>query len=249
MISLRDQTLLDDIVNGASGDAPVGRLLMKLRVFAARENTSPGLADWVEYELGGYPQDTDVPAYRGVPIRPLGHFISSNARLENVEIARSSLPANMRDGLLFRRIFDEPIATIEQRARQEFTTFAWPAEVIPLYRHLVASGEVAPPIAGPYQLAEVHYQVEGAALFAIVDAVRTKILDLALNELTIHMAGRSSGRSKEPALTAMSDGTTVQAPSTVYSPILMTTTEPRPPAVSSAHRPRTRTCAGTYRLA
>lgn len=229
MISLRDQTLLDDIVNGASGDTPAGQLLLKLRVFATRENTSPGLADWVEYEIGGYPQDTEVPAYRGVPIRPLGHFISSTARLENVEISRSSLPASMRDGLLFRRIFDEPIATIEQRAKQEFTTFAWPAEVIPLYRHLVTSGEVAPPIAGPYQLAEVHYQVEGAAFFAIINAVRTKVLDLALNELTTHTGGRSSSRSKETALTAISDGTSVQVSGTVYSPSLMTKTDPGHP--------------------
>lgn len=177
----RQGTLLDRVIDGASGDAPVAQLLRQLKVLASRMGTT-GLEAWVDHELNGYPEDVDVPQYRGpFAIRPLGHFVGAGgSTVENVEIPPSSLPRQMRDGQLFHRIFDEPIATIEQWATQEFTTFAWPLDFVPVYRHMVSTGEIKPLLTGPLVLAEVRYHVGNTTFVEISGAVRTKILNLAL---------------------------------------------------------------------
>lgn len=189
---LEHVTLLDEVIDGASGTAPVAQLLRQVKVLASRTGT-PQLETWVDHELVGYPDDVDVPTYRGpFVVRPLGHFVGPyGMEARNVEIPPSTFPAKYRNGLLFKRIFDEPIATIEQMAVQEFTNFGWPPDSVRLYQFLVQKGEISRVVNDALVLAEVRYTVPAATFVAISDAVRTKILDLALElERVAPMAGQ-----------------------------------------------------------
>ncbi|MBD9467625.1 hypothetical protein [Pseudoxanthomonas sp. PXM01] len=58
--------LIDEIVNAAMDkDTPLADLLRKVKV-ASRRLELPDIEQWVGYELNGYPNDVDLPAYREV---------------------------------------------------------------------------------------------------------------------------------------------------------------------------------------
>ena len=113
-------TLLDEVIQGASGTTPVAVLLRQVKVLSARTQTAE-LAAWVNHELNGYRADVDVPNYRGpFTILPLGHFVGPyGTEAKNVQIPPSTFPANLRDGSLFNVIFDQSIVQLEEWANSE----------------------------------------------------------------------------------------------------------------------------------
>jgi hypothetical protein len=46
-------TLLDDVISGASGQAPVAGSLRQGKVLASRTDADP-LGGWIDHELAGY---------------------------------------------------------------------------------------------------------------------------------------------------------------------------------------------------
>lgn len=185
--------MLDRIVDGASGDASIDQLLRQLKVLAARTGTA-SLEAWVEHELGGYPDDVTLPSYRGpFSVRPLGNFHGAPmvGGIENVEIPPSTFPAELRDGHLFKRSFHEPISTIEQWAKLENVRFGWPPDAVRMYHYLLQKGEITPIVQEWFVLVEVRYHVPQTTFTEIMGAVRSKILDLALDlERVAPMAGQ-----------------------------------------------------------
>src|SRR5437763_12373438 len=104
-------TLLSELVDGASGTAPVASLLRKVKVLAARLGVDQ-LDEWVEHELMGYPDDAALPSYRG-PFRTevLGHFSGPlGSGYQNAPIAPICFPQEFRDGLRFNIEFRQAIA-------------------------------------------------------------------------------------------------------------------------------------------
>lgn len=185
-------TLLDEVIDGSSGNAPVAQLLRQVKVLASRTGT-PDLEAWVDHELGGWADDVEVPSYRGpFGIRPLGHFVGPyGMEAKNVEIPPSTFPAKLRDGILFKRIFDDPIASIETMAAKEVTTFGWPPDAVRMYHYMLQRGEITQVVNDLLVLAEVRYPVPGTTFADIVGTVRNKILDLALElERVAPMAGQ-----------------------------------------------------------
>ena len=61
-------TLLQEIEDGASGDAmPLGTLLRKCLVLASHLGSQPAI-DWIEWELNGYTKEAALPDYRVLPV-------------------------------------------------------------------------------------------------------------------------------------------------------------------------------------
>jgi hypothetical protein len=212
-------TLLDRVIEGASEDAPISQLLRQVKVIAARTET-PVLEAWVEHELGGYPDNVEVPTYRGpYRVRPLGHFVCAPAfggDATNVEIPRMSFPEKYRDGNLFNRVFDEPMETIEEWAKSEHTQFGWSADSVQLYNHMTQRGDIQRVLQDWYMLAEVRYHIDAGNLAKITGAVRSKILDLALDlERVAPMAGQREAPADQAAPAAAVINNHFHAPASV----------------------------------
>lgn len=208
-------TLLEEIVTGASGDAPLATLLRQLKVLAARTDAS-SLEDWVTHELAGYPDATEVPAYRGpFPLVPLAHFVGGSGReVRNVQLHPSSFPKDLRDGTLFNLWLTQPVAELQHLAESgETIMMTWPADGEVLFHLLHREGKIAMDLQG-MQLAQVRCPVQVHHYIGALDAVRVRVLDLALDiERVAPNAGQadasaSDRRRAEAAITYHFHGTT-----------------------------------------
>jgi len=177
-------TLLQEIIDGASGtDVPVSTLLRKVKVLAARTGTAASLGQWVDQELSGYDEVDSVPSYRGPhPTLVLGDFYGAfGSGVKNVQIPPISFPAELRDGPLFNVTFMQPLAEIEDLALQDVTRLAWPPDGITYYNYGVQQREIQRIVREDMALAQVVRPVSRSVLTGIIDAVRTRVLDLALD--------------------------------------------------------------------
>jgi hypothetical protein len=174
-------TLLGEIVDGASGDVPVATLLRRLLIVAARTETGR-LAEWVRFELDGYPDADRLPPYRG-PFSPevVGHFMGvAGSELNGIQIPPSSFPADMRDSVLFRLWLLNPIAEIEEMAAKDFVEIAWPADAVRFYNYGVHTGSIQRIVRDDMALAVAKRPIPRQIFIGVMDAVRTRVLDLAL---------------------------------------------------------------------
>ncbi len=175
-------SLLDEIIEGASGDTVgVSTLLRKLMVVAARADAEI-LEGWVEHELTGYPADADLPAYRGpFQVEVLGHFSGPfGSALKNAALPRLSFPEDFREGGLFNQVFTEPIAELEQLADANAPLESrWPADAVAYTNTLIQVGDVQ--LYDGMGLQQAWKVISPSHLSGMTDAVRTRILDLALS--------------------------------------------------------------------
>lgn len=90
--------LLDDIQQEAvDSKSDLGTLLRKCKVLASRLGSKP-LEDWLLWELNGYPEDADVPAYRVWSLTVKGNFAGGlGATLSGVLVPTPLLPERVRD--------------------------------------------------------------------------------------------------------------------------------------------------------
>jgi hypothetical protein len=172
---------LEEIVAGASGDEPVPTLLRKLRVVAVRTGAYP-LDKWASYELEGYPSAETVPTYRGpfaASVR--GQFLGAFGRsLENVAIPPSTLPEPTRDALFTVRMAG-PIAAIQSWDTATDIPFPWPADTVRYYNVGLKQGLFQRVVTDDFYLAAGGRYLAGGVVVGLLDSVRTRILDLALN--------------------------------------------------------------------
>lgn len=195
-------TLLQDVINGASSETPVATLLRQVKILSSRTGTA-SLATWVGQELSGYADDENVPTYRGpFQVRPLGHFVGGfGAEVRNAQIPPSTLPHELREGQLFNLVLEQGIRQIEEWSKAEHTAFAWPADTIPLYNHLVSTGAAQRIVRSDMGLVEVHYAVTASTFVGVLDAVRNKVLDLALDlERVAPLAGQPDAPREQQGL-------------------------------------------------
>ncbi|MEV6240712.1 hypothetical protein [Lentzea sp. NPDC051838] len=174
-------SLLQEIIDGASGDQmPVASLLRKVKVLAARIDTAK-LDEWVENELSGYKEGNEIPAYRGpFRVEVLGHFAGPfGSGVQNAPIPPVCFPEKLRDSDLFYLSFSQPIVELESLSKSEKPLHAsWDADSIAFTNLMIERGDVrAYPSMG---LMQAWRQISPQHLQGIVDTVRTRTLDLAL---------------------------------------------------------------------
>lgn len=140
------------------------------------------LASWVSHELDGYPDAVELPPYRGpFNIHVLGHFVGPfGAELKNWPIASGSFPADWQDSGLFKLTLYQSVAELADLASQETTNLAWTGDTVRMYNWAVQSGRIARVVREDFALATASRPVARHIFTGALDAVRNRILDLAL---------------------------------------------------------------------
>jgi hypothetical protein len=140
------------------------------------------LEEWVNHELEGYPDGASAPAYRG-PFQTLvlGDFLGMmNSGISNLAIPPMTLPEEMRDTHLFRHTFLDPVAELEHLAVQSSVQLSWPADAVRIYNGLVAQGKIQRIVRDDMVLTQITRPIHVAQIVGVLDAVRGRVLDLAL---------------------------------------------------------------------
>jgi hypothetical protein len=174
-------TLLQDLIDGASGDAPVTSLLRKVKVVAARAGVGR-LDEWVAHELNGYPEGVTLPGYRGpfnTEVR--GDYSGPfNSGVKNGLVPRIGFPEDWRDSGLFNISFRESIAELEELSRTDEGAIKalWSADVVAYTNSLLMQGKVN--LYDGLGLQSAWRIIPKTMVVAIIDTVRNRVLDLAL---------------------------------------------------------------------
>jgi AbiTii len=192
-------TLLDDLIDGASGDAAVADLLRKVKVIASRMELGQ-LDDWVEHELNGYPSAVPLPTYRGpFPAEVRGDFGGPfGSGIKNGLLPTVGFPAEWRDGSLFNVVFTQSIAELEElSAADDLLREEWPANAVALTNSLAQQGKVT--LYEGMGLQHAWKPISPGQIKGIVDRVRTRILDLAL---ALEKAAPDAGQADSQPISA-----------------------------------------------
>jgi hypothetical protein len=169
-------TLIDDAAGSA---VAVDELLRRLKVVATRARI-PELEAWVQKELDGYEDSTELPSYRGpFPAHVLGYFSGMfGSHASNVPIAPSAFPAEYREGRLFEVRFFDGVAELETlAAATSELQIPWPADALILVQHLVGKGQIN---LNGNVLQEAHQVISRSSVVGILRTVRDRVLALAL---------------------------------------------------------------------
>jgi hypothetical protein len=173
-------SLLSDLIDGASGDSvPVSTLLRKVKVLASRAQIDQ-LAAWVEQELTGYAKEADLPDYRGpFTLNAIGAYggpfgsLIQDAPIPSHPIRKIGL------GRYFELRLTESIVEIESLAEsKKELARPWSGDAIGIVNGAIERGEIK--LIEMHGLMSARSVVSPNIMVAAVDAVRTRVLDLAL---------------------------------------------------------------------
>ncbi|WP_416047191.1 hypothetical protein [Cupriavidus basilensis] len=167
-------SLIHDIQAAAiSSTNDVATLLRKCKLLAARLGHAP-FAQWVEWELGGYPADVMLPAYRVVEAVSMGHFVGSFQRQATLQIPLSVVPERHRDAYRNARLA-AAISAYQRLAAEGkggHVSIPWPAEAA------VAYGSKA---TLDMQCIQAWTQIPIGAIDQLLDAVKSAALGFAID--------------------------------------------------------------------
>jgi hypothetical protein len=174
-----DVGLLQEIITGAmDGTKPVSELLRAMQVLAKRGGASD-LEEWVRKESNGYGDDDVLPQYRGpFSVNPLAHFSGpSGSQVKKFPIGERSFPAWFKESFSFKLYWG--MKELEDIADQGPVMYLpWSADLVACANNLIESGEIK--LIPMHGLVSVDIPVTRVALVRAIDAVRGRVLDLAL---------------------------------------------------------------------
>ena len=169
-------SLLDDIQTAATDPShPLSDLLRKCQILAFRLRHEPFKA-WVAHELTGYPNDEDLPLYRGAIRGEIKADLAGviGASGENVGVPLSNIPEDVRERAvqfkfyqgvaMLEGIITDARRTGETRVRSPFSTEL--AAMTPVWQG--------------YQTISMWLEVPVATVAGILDQVRTRALAFTL---------------------------------------------------------------------
>ena len=165
-------SLLQDIQDAAIDEqSQVATLLRKCKVLAARLG-SEEFSHWIDNELNGYSNLDQLPAYRVLNVRSYGDFVGPfGSQMKNAPIPPSALPEVLREGIQTSKV-GMPISTLTSLSTDETSSrLSWPPDVVSIYGGRIYEGMNC---LIAWQL------LPRSALVAILDTVRTRVLNFAL---------------------------------------------------------------------
>jgi hypothetical protein len=169
-------SLLRDIQSAASnGEAPIGDLLMKAKILAARLGHPP-LGEWVDNEIRGWigVPDEGVPEYRHRPLLLMGNFVGAFLQWKHVRIHLDYLPAPLARRLEKPVVLREPItnlADLGTKAPGSQAAIQLPSGIV----HLVGSNRYP-----GTQCIDAWWNLPISICAGIAIEVRRRVLDFAL---------------------------------------------------------------------
>jgi hypothetical protein len=180
--------LLDDIIAGAVSDmTPVATLLRQCLVLA-HQLRNDKLKAWAEQELNGYTEVDALPKYRVVKVTATGSFAGpfGNA-LNNQPLSASILEKELRHWAE-TAFLTAPIVSFDigrdDEGKPNGGRIQWPQDLVSMYQSDFIQG---------WNLVRASQQIPGTVFAAILDTVRTRILQLAL-ELKGEMSDDDIGK-------------------------------------------------------
>jgi len=95
-------SLLRDIqADLATPGGDLTSVLLKCKILAARLG-SDEFAQWIQWELNGYPDEQPVPDYRRLPSHCYANFLNIAWRADNQHVPWQLLPEDMRDSVRYQ---------------------------------------------------------------------------------------------------------------------------------------------------
>jgi hypothetical protein len=170
--------------DAVTSSTPIGELLRRCQVFAARVGLSE-LDAWVRYELNGYPNDAELPEYRVFQGIAKGNFLGPfGSGLSNAVLPASNLPEQLRDWAT-QASLRQPIASLEDVAkdRDGNLTLPWPGDLIKLVQSKFYEG---------MSLGQAWLEISRSDVTSAIEAVRNRILAFALEAERYTEAGTES---------------------------------------------------------
>jgi len=185
--------LLHEIQESVVQDAAdLGSVLLKLRLLADRLG-SEVLEEWVKHESEGYPEGAQVPPYRLVGVSYKGTFLGPF----NAQITNAPIPPYLIEKIAGKQWVEidvrESIAAIDSMMKNAADGGSFGIDASNLI--LLLQGK----IYKGYSCASVDASISSTAFGEIIQAVRSRVLELTLElEKTIPAAAHVTfGASKE----------------------------------------------------
>lgn len=148
-------------------------LLRKCKVLAFRLGNED-FKRWIDNELSGYDEKTDLPEYRILNVNSKGHFSGAfGSGLKNADIPLMCLPEDFRENLGHSYLM-QPIAAIASLVSNQSSGIlqeAWNPDLVAhfggkIYEHMVCM--------------QAWKVIPASALVAALDTVRTRVLNFVL---------------------------------------------------------------------
>lgn len=195
-------SLLDEIVRDSyDNQSNVAGILRKLKVVAARAGIET-LEEWVDLELSGYASGQVLPAYRG----PFDAAVQGHFRLPFVQnspvldIAPSSFPDELRPGHLFEIAIADSVSSLQQlmlASGSRELSIPWDSDTVRMVNQLMAAGRVH--LYRDALLLNAWRPMTTGTLASVLDAVRSRCLELALELEKLNSLAGEPGESINPA--------------------------------------------------
>jgi hypothetical protein len=160
----------DIIVSVTEAEEPVAQTLRRCLVLAYKlKNQTFKL--WVENELKGYQDDTELPDYRVTRGTAKGLFLGGfGSEIRDQPLAASVLKKEHRHFATDIRL-SQPIAAYEGSDSENGGMFQWPADLVAMYQSNFIEG---------WALNRAWMEIPSSTIKSLVDTVRTRLLTFAL---------------------------------------------------------------------
>ncbi len=166
-------TLIEEIQRDAvDSKSDLGALLRKCKLLAARLGSGP-LEEWLLCESSGYPEASEVPAYRSWGLELKGNFAGPfGSGIRNAPIPMICVPDKFRDALMNYRC-RQSIASIEELLKEDHGGTLQ-----------VSTGDLAVVLGtrvyGNQNCMQAWAEISATHLVEVLNAVRNRVLDFAL---------------------------------------------------------------------
>lgn len=162
------QSLRDQIIDESQ---PLAGLLRKCLLLGAQTG-SESLRQWARFELNGYDDDVEPPAYRVLPTPPISvDSTSGPSWVRGQMFDRLQLPPEARVGVSEAMPFRQPIEELEALAKEKTLTFTSTGLA---YAQTVWNSQL-----GPFQqVVGMSFKVPSSVITGILGQVRTLLVDI-----------------------------------------------------------------------
>ena len=166
-MSLLDE-IRSDLVNES---ASLSNTLRKAKILASALGL-PEFRDWVDFELGGYPDRDSVPSYRRFRATNLGTFSGPfQSGVKNVVLPTFNLPDTVKE-FAENLIFFDGVGALEAQASSSHQ-WKWPQEMVMLAQSSIQ-------MTGGMVLVDAHQPIPSHVISGVLDQVKNRLLDFVL---------------------------------------------------------------------
>ena len=169
MSLLRD---IQDLASSSSKDIELSTLLRKCKILATRLN-HPGFKSWVENELNGYNDVSSLPSYRVLKVISKGDFsMWGNSILTNIPI-HTHVMKEKHEKYVKKAHIMQGIGSLENLLSKEGSIFQapWDSKLLAIYANDFYNNMIC---------IKAWQVISSSDIAGIIDTVKTKILDFAL---------------------------------------------------------------------